>query len=83
MLRRVKLDQYFSHSTGHGVGLEIHEIPKVCSEAEADTRAGNGDYDRTGVYMPGRFGLRIEDMVLVTAKGGEILTPSVKAWIEL
>ncbi len=36
-----------------------------------------------GVYMPGKFGLRIEDMVLVTATGGEILTPSVKAWIEL
>jgi Xaa-Pro aminopeptidase len=33
--------------------------------------------------MPGRFGLRIEDMVLVTGKGGEVLTPSVKAWIEL
>ena len=36
-----------------------------------------------GVYMPGKFGLRIEDMVLVTATGGEVLTPSVKAWIEL
>jgi Xaa-Pro aminopeptidase len=36
-----------------------------------------------GVYMPGKFGVRIEDMVLVTATGGEILTPSTKAWIEL
>jgi Xaa-Pro aminopeptidase len=36
-----------------------------------------------GVYVPGRFGLRIEDMVLVTATGGEVLTPSPKAWIEL
>jgi Xaa-Pro aminopeptidase len=36
-----------------------------------------------GVYMPGKFGVRIEDMVLVTARGGEILTPCTKAWIEL
>ncbi len=36
-----------------------------------------------GVYMPGKFGLRIEDMVLVTAKGGEVLTPAVKAWMQL
>jgi Xaa-Pro aminopeptidase len=36
-----------------------------------------------GVYMPRRFGVRIEDMVLVTVRGGEILTPATKAWIEL
>ncbi len=83
VLRRVKLDKYFSHSTGHGVGLEIHEGPRLAAKQKQVLEAGNGDYDRAGVYMPGRFGVRIEDMVLVTAKGGEVLTPSVKAWIEL
>jgi Xaa-Pro aminopeptidase len=83
VLRRAGLDGSFSHSTGHGVGLEIHEGPRLAAKQTQRLEAGMVVTIEPGVYLPGSFGVRIEDMVLVTAAGGEVLTPSPKAWIEL
>jgi len=83
VLRAVGLAEAFSHSTGHGVGLEIHEPPRIASGQTTRLEAGMVVTIEPGVYLPGQFGIRIEDMVAVTRTGGEILTPAPKALIEL
>jgi Xaa-Pro aminopeptidase len=83
VLRSAKLDKWFTHSTGHGVGLEIHEGPRLAAKQNQLLKPGMVVTIEPGVYMPGKFGVRIEDMVLVTSHGAEIMTPSTKAWIQL
>jgi Xaa-Pro aminopeptidase len=83
VLAKHKLAKFFTHSTGHGVGLEIHEQPRVAKEQSKVLESGMVITIEPGVYMPGRFGIRIEDTVVVTKNGCGILTKATKAWIEL
>jgi Xaa-Pro aminopeptidase len=82
-LKHAKLDRFFTHSTGHGVGLEVHEPPRLAAGTDAVLQPGMVITIEPGVYLPGNCGVRIEDMVLVTEHGYEVLTPVSKELIEL
>lgn len=83
VLRRAKLDRYFTHSTGHGVGLEIHEPPRLGKGQQERLQAGMVITIEPGVYIPEKGGIRIEDMVVVTATGCEVLTPVSKELVQV
>jgi len=73
----------FGHGTGHGVGLEVHEGPGVSGRSKDVLQANSVVTIEPGIYLPGRFGVRIEDLVCVTAKGCRILSSFSKKLIEL
>ena len=78
VLKRHGLEREFVHSTGHGLGLEIHEPPRLGKKDETVLQPGMVITIEPGAYVEGFCGVRIEDTILVTANGCEVLTPTTK-----
>ena len=83
ILRQAGMAEAFSHSTGHGVGIEIHEGPRIAAGQKERLAPGMVITIEPGAYFAGEFGVRIEDMVVVERGGSRLLTHSPKALIEL
>ncbi len=73
----------FGHSLGHGIGLEVHEAPRLAKTVEAPLAAGMVVTIEPGIYRPGWGGVRIEDDVLLTDSGAEVLTTFPRHLIEI
>jgi Xaa-Pro aminopeptidase len=67
-------EEHFGHGLGHGVGLQVHEAPRLGKTADGELAVGNAVTVEPGVYVPGNVGVRIEDLVIVTDGEPEILT---------
>lgn len=79
VIERAGYGEYFGHATGHGVGVQIHEQPRLSSAAEEERlQVGNVVTVEPGIYLEGRFGVRIEDMVLIEQNGCRNLTKTPK-----
>ncbi|UCC95350.1 MAG: aminopeptidase P family protein [Candidatus Omnitrophota bacterium] len=77
IVERAGWGKFFGHGLGHGVGLAVHELPFLNHKSEEVLKEGMIITIEPAIYIPGKFGIRIEDMVLVTSKGGQILSGDV------
>ena len=75
--------EFFGHGTGHGVGLQIHESPRLSPKSTHTLEVGDVVTVEPGIYIPDTFGVRIEDMAFITVNGFENLTKSQKSLIIL
>jgi Xaa-Pro aminopeptidase len=75
--------EYFGHGFGHGIGLEVHEEPNAGPVSEALMEPGVVISAEPGIYLPGRFGVRIEDVIIITENGCENITTAKKELIIL
>jgi len=74
VLRKYGLSKYFVHSLGHGIGLQVHEKPRLSNDSQDKLEKNMVITVEPGVYIPGKFGIRLEEMVVVTNRGAKILT---------
>ncbi len=82
-ITRCGYENHFPHSTGHGLGIEVHEMPRVADREKTKLPAGAVITIEPGVYLPGWGGVRIEDVVVVRQEGAEVLTPTPKTLLEI